>query len=389
MMLPSLFEMCARLVAEPSVSCASPTHDQGNLRVINQLAQWLSDLHFDVNVVPIPDTVDKANLIATIGPRDVGNGLMLAGHTDTVPFDADLWQQDPFVLQAQEDHWVGLGICDMKAFFPLAIAALAPLLDGRKLQQGLTAPITLLATADEESTMSGARHLATGGVPKARFALIGEPTDLRPVYAHKGMMMLSIKLAGQSGHSSNPDLGVNALDAMHAVMAELMLLRSELAQRFRHPGFEVQAPTMNFGCLHAGDSPNRICGRAELQIDVRLMPGMHVEAIASELNRRVVPVAERHCVACVISDLFPPMPAFVTAQDSPFVRTCERLSGQSAGTVAFGTEGPYLQALGMETLILGPGHIDQAHQPDEFLRLDRVAPTVDILRNLILACNTL
>ena len=389
MMLPSLFEMCAQLVAEPSVSCASPTLDQGNLRVVNQLAQWLSDLHFDVSVVPIPDTVDKANLIATIGPSDAGDGLMLAGHTDTVPFDADLWQQDPFVLQAHDDRWVGLGICDMKAFFPLAIAALAPLLDSRKLKQGLAAPITFLATADEESTMSGARHLAAGGAPKARFALIGEPTDLRPVYAHKGMMMLSIKLAGQSGHSSNPELGVNALDAMHAVMAELMRLRSELAQQFRHPGFAVQAPTMNFGCLHAGDSPNRICGRAELQIDIRLLPGMDVEAIANALSRRIAPVAEQHRVSCLISDLFPPMPAFATAQNSPFVRTCERLSGQAAGTVAFGTEGPYLQALGIETLILGPGHIDQAHQPDEFLRLDRVAPTVDILRNLVLACGTL
>ena len=142
MMLPSLFEMCARLIAEPSVSCASPTHDQSNLGVINQLANWLNDLHFDVNVVPIPGTTDKANLIARIGPADAGGGLMLAGHTDTVPFDADLWQQDPFVLQAQDDRWVGLGICDMKAFFPLAISALMPLLDGRKLKHGLTAPIT-------------------------------------------------------------------------------------------------------------------------------------------------------------------------------------------------------------------------------------------------------
>ena len=389
MMLPGLFEMCARLIAEPSVSCASPTHDQSNLGVINQLANWLNDLHFDVNVVPIPGTTDKANLIARIGPADAGGGLMLAGHTDTVPFDADLWQQDPFVLQAQDDRWVGLGICDMKAFFPLAISALMPLLDGRKLKHGLTAPITLLATADEESTMSGARHLCAGGTPRARFALIGEPTDLQPVYAHKGMMMVSIKLAGHSGHSSNPDLGVNALDAMHAVMSELMLMRMELAQQFRHPGFDVQIPTMNFGCLHAGDSPNRICGRAELQIDLRLLPGMHVEAIADALNRRIRPIAARQRVACEITDLFPPLPAFVTAQESPFVSICERLSGQSAGTVAFGTEGPYLQALGIETLVLGPGHIDQAHQPNEFLRVAKIAPTIDLLRNLTIACNAL
>ena len=227
--------------------------------------------------------------------------------------------------------------------------------------------------------MSGARHLAAGDVPQARFALIGEPTDLRPVYAHKGMMMLSIKLAGHSGHSSNPDLGVNALDAMHAVMSELKLLRTELAQQFRHPGFDVQVPTMNFGCLHAGDSPNRICGRAELQIDLRLLPGMHVDVIADVLGRRVQLIAERHHVTCEILDLSPPLPAFATAQNTAFVRACERLTGQSAGTVAFGTEGPYLQALGMETLILGPGHIDQAHQPNEYVEIAELEKCVEFL----------
>ncbi len=385
MSLPGLFEMCARLVAEPSVSCASPIHDQGNRGVVDQLATWCHELGAEIEVQRIDGAPGKANLIARFcaaSATDRDGGLVLAGHTDTVPWDAGRWRQDPFTLRDEGEHWVGLGICDMKGFFPLALAALAPLLAARG-DARLATPVTLLATADEESTMSGARQLMASGMPKARYAVIGEPTDLRPVYAHKGMMMLSIRLHGRSGHSSNPELGVNALDAMHAVMTALLVFRTELAARFRHPGFEVEVPTMNLGCLHAGDSPNRICGAAELQIDLRLVPGMDIEEITRALGARVHPVAERHGVHCQIDHLFPPLPAFETAPDSGFVRSCEQLTGQRAGTVAFGTEGPYLQSLGMETVVLGPGHIDQAHQPDEFLRVDRVAPTVELLRRLI------
>jgi acetylornithine deacetylase len=385
MSLPGLFEMCARLVAEPSVSCASPAHDQGNRGVIDQLAGWCSDLGADVEVRPLDGAPGKANLVARFGAAtatDRDGGLVLAGHTDTVPWDAGRWREDPFALRDEGTRWVGLGICDMKGFFPLALSALEPLL-GNGGSRRLATPVTLLATADEESTMAGARQLVASGTPRARYAIIGEPTDLRPVYAHKGMMMLSIRLHGRSGHSSNPDLGVSALDAMHAVMTELLVFRTELAARFRHPGFEVQVPTMNLGCLHAGDSPNRICGAAELQIDLRLVPGMDNDETVRALAARIRPVAERHGVHCHVDHLFPPLAAFETAPDSDFVRSCEALSGQRAGTVAFGTEGPYLQALGMETVVLGPGHIDQAHQPDEFLRVDRIAPTVELLRGLI------
>lgn len=385
MSLPGLFEMCARLVAEPSVSCASPAHDQGNRKVIDQLATWCTDLGADVEVQPIDGAPGKANLIARFGAYagcDHDGGLVLAGHTDTVPWDAGRWRQDPFALRDEGERWVGLGICDMKGFFPLALAALQPLLSARG-DARLAAPVTLLATADEESTMAGARQLVASGAPKARYAVIGEPTDLKPVYAHKGMAMLAIRLHGRSGHSSNPGLGVNALDAMHAVITELLVFRTELAARHCHPGFEVQVPTMNLGCLHAGDSPNRICGSAELQIDLRLVPGMDTDEVTRALCARVRPVAEKLGVHWHVEHLFPPTAAFETSPDSDFVRSCEQFSGQRAGTVAFGTEGPYLQALGMETVVLGPGHIDQAHQPDEFLRVDRVAPTIELLRHLI------
>ena len=231
--------------------------------------------------------------------------------------------------------------------------------------------------------MAGARHLDQCGLPKARFAVIGEPTGLMPVYAHKGIAMLAIKLEGASGHSSNPELGRNALDAMHDVMGELIAIRQQMATQYANPGFEVQIPTLNLGCLRAGDNPNRICGHAELQIDLRLLPGMDTEQNLAELEDRVTKLAIKHGTQLSITPFYPPVPAFESPRDGQLISTLEKLSGNAAGTVAFGTEGPFFQALGMETAIFGPGSIDQAHQPDEYLGMDQIDPAVAVISHLI------
>ena len=257
-MLPNFDDMLTTLVSEPSVSSTSPDIDRSNLRVIEHLANWLDGLGFNTELMPLPDNPKKANLIASIGP-DTEGGLVLAGHTDTVPFDETKWTSDPFSITEKDDKLYGLGSCDMKGFFPLALEAVNTFLD-----QDLTKPITIVATSDEESSMAGARYLAESDKPKADYAIIGEPTGLMPVYAHKGIAFMSIKLQGHSGHSSNPDLGCNALDSMHDVMGELIRFRTELAEQNQNPAFEVHIPTLNLGCMHAGDSPNRICSHAEL-----------------------------------------------------------------------------------------------------------------------------
>ncbi|MEM9621837.1 MAG: acetylornithine deacetylase, partial [Pseudomonadota bacterium] len=268
-MLPKFDEMLGTLVGEPSISSNSPEIDRSNLRVIEHLANWLDGLGFDTQLMPLPDAPHKANLIATLGDTDAGGGLVLAGHTDTVPFDEHKWQTDPFKITEADDKLYGLGACDMKGFFPVALEAAATF-----AKHKLRAPITLVATSDEESSMAGARYLVESQKPKADYAIIGEPTGLMPVYAHKGIAFVTIKLQGASGHSSNPDLGCNALDSMYDVMGSLIAYREELARQHANPAFEVQIPTMNLGCMHAGDSPNRICAHAELQIDLRLLPGM-------------------------------------------------------------------------------------------------------------------
>ena len=369
--------MLTTLVSEPSVSSTSPDIDRSNLRVIEHLANWLDGLGFNTELMPLPDNPKKANLIASIGP-DTEGGLVLAGHTDTVPFDETKWTSDPFSITEKDDKLYGLGSCDMKGFFPLALEAVNTFLD-----QDLTKPITIVATSDEESSMAGARYLAESDKPKADYAIIGEPTGLMPVYAHKGIAFMSIKLQGHSGHSSNPDLGCNALDSMHDVMGELIRFRTELAEQNQNPAFEVHIPTLNLGCMHAGDSPNRICSHAELQIDLRLLPGMDTNATIEMLLYRLQQAVANCDTQLELATHYPPIPPFETDINGDLVQTLSKCSGKAPGTVAFGTEGHFLQSLGMETVIFGAGSIDQAHQPNEYLARDQIAPATDAIRHVI------
>jgi acetylornithine deacetylase len=373
---PELMPMLRRLVETPSVSSTDPDFDQSNRAVVDELGTWLEALGFTVEVRPLPDAPHKANLVATLG-RGSG-GLALAGHTDTVPCDPELWTSEPLRLEERDDRVYGLGTCDMKGFFALAIEAV------RELRAGdLARPLVLLATADEECSMDGARVLAARGGPAARHVVVGEPTGLVPARMHKGMMVNAIRILGRSGHSSDPRLGASALDAMTEVQNELLAFRRELAERHRHPAFEVAFPTMNLGCLHAGDNPNRICGHAELQIDLRILPGMDGAAIQQELVERLRPIGPRGGVELEVVPMHPPVPPFETPASSEIVRAVERLTGAPAGAVAFGTEAPFFQDMGMDPVVLGPGDIDQAHQPDEYLALDRIDPTVRMLRSLV------
>lgn len=374
MPVPDLKSQFAALIAAPSVSCTQPGWDQSNQAVIDLLAAWLGELGFRCEVQQVAP--GKANLLATLGSGP--GGLVLAGHSDTVPFDAALWKSDPLQLTEADDRWYGLGSCDMKGFFPLVIEAVRTLRD-----QPLRRPLIVLATCDEESSMSGARALAAAGQPLGRAAVIGEPTGLKPIRLHKGVMMERIDILGQSGHSSDPSLGRSALEAMHESIAALVALRGEWQRTFNNPLFNVPQPTLNLGCIHGGDNPNRICGRCSLEFDLRPLPGMEPEMLRAAIRQRLAPLAERHGVAIDYQPLFPAVPPFEEPAGSDLVRLAERLTGHAAEAVAFGTEAPYLQQLGCETLVLGPGDIACAHQPDEHLELSRIEPTVALLRQLI------
>jgi acetylornithine deacetylase len=373
---PPLLEMIGALIREPSVSSARPDLDQGNRTVIDLLAGWLESAGFRVEITPLPDNPGKANLIATLGTGP--GGLVLAGHTDTVPCNEDKWTHDPFQLTEADNRLYGLGTSDMKAFLALAIDALRTV-----DHSGLREPVILLATADEETSMAGARLLAEQDTLHARHAVIGEPTGLHPVRMHKGILMEAIRLHGHSGHSSDPALGNSALEAMHKVMTALLDWRTELQSQHRNPLFAVPVPTLNLGHIHGGDNPNRICPDCELHIDLRPLPGMGLEELRSQLHDCVTGTLADSGIQIEFEALFDGIPAMETSATAEITRLAEQLTGHTAGAVAFGTEAPYLQKLGMETIVLGPGDIAQAHQPDEFIALDRLQPTTRILQTLV------
>ena len=266
----------------------------------------------------------------------------------------------------------------MKGFFALVIEAVRPLLD-----QPFKQPLLILATCDEETSMAGARALVEAGRPLGRAAVIGEPTGLKPIRMHKGVMMERIDILGQSGHSSDPSLGHSALEAMHDAISELKGLRQQWLNEYRNPQFSVPQPTLNFGCIHGGDNPNRICGQCSLEFDLRPLPGMDPNALRAIIRGKLQPLAERHQVKIDFAPIAAGVPPFEQAADAELVRVAERLTGHRAQAVAFGTEAPYLQQLGCETLVLGPGDIACAHQPGEYLEMSRLQPTVRLLTQLI------
>jgi acetylornithine deacetylase len=170
---------------------------------------------------------------------------------------------------------------------------------------------------------------------------------------------------------------------MHRVMGEILQWRSELQSRYRNPLFEVEVPTLNLGHIHGGDNPNRICGHCELQIDLRPLPGMELEALRGELTERLGALLADSELRLEMVSSFSGVPAMETPASAAIVRASEEFTGHPAEAVAFGTEGPYLQQLGADPIILGAGDIDQAHQPDEYLALDRIQPMIELIRSLV------
>ncbi len=373
--LPSMIAMLSELVQQPSVSSTLPEYDQSNRAVVELLAEWCERIGMQTSLQKVDTRLDKWNLIARVGPG--AGGLVLSGHSDTVPYDEGAWSSDPFRVTEINGRLYGLGVCDMKGFFPLALQAIEEAIPYLKK------PLTLIATADEETIMGGARQLAQQEQKLGDYVLIGEPTGLRPIHQHKGILMEQILIEGQSGHSSNPALGKNAMEAMTDVILQLRQMRQGWTERYRDSGFEVPVPTLNLGCIHGGDNPNRICKSCRLQFDIRLMPGMDIDEVRMTIRQQLEPVAATHSVDIQLQPIFAGVGSFQEPPASELVQLCESYTGKTAGSVAFATEAPFFKALGSQTIVLGPGDIDQAHQPDEYLALDRIAPMQQLLQQLI------
>jgi acetylornithine deacetylase len=373
MQFPKFKQIYQELISTSSISSTDPRWDEGNQAVITKLAEWLTALGFETHIDCVAP--EKYNLIAKKGSGE--GGLLLSGHSDTVPFDEGRWNFDPHHLTESHNRFYGLGTADMKGFFAFIIEAVQKI-DWSKQKK----PLYVLATCDEETSMLGAQHFAHDAPISPDYCIIGEPTNLVPVYAHKGHVGNAIRVTGKSGHSSNPALGVNAIEVMHEVLYVLIQLREQLMKDYRHPGFEIPSPTLNLGHIHGGDSANRICGCCELHYDVRPLPGMNLESLDQLLHAALEDVEAKWPGRIEMRALHDGVPGYECHHEHPFVNEISTLSGHPAETVNYCTEAPFLQQI-CPTLVLGPGSIEQAHQPDEFLAFEQIDPTLDFLTKAI------
>ena len=371
-------DFLARLVAAKSVSSKDPSIDSSNKEAASVVATMLEEAGMRVEMLEVPGLVDKHNVVALAGPDEPGTGLLLAGHTDTVPCDPDRWETDPFKLSERDGCLRGLGACDMKGFFAAIFLVL------REIDLGaLDKPLRVWATAEEECGMEGAMHLTSCSSTCAA-ALVGEPTGVTPVRGHKGGLADRIVCLGKAGHASMPGEGANALEAVGKIMAELRQDHESIAAERSSPVFDPPEPTLNFGLCNSGDAFNRIPDRAELWVDRRILPGEQV----AEVRERIRLVAREAAaqvkgVSVEFGELVKGFEPMLTSEDAPIVKEAVRLTGRGTETVAYGTEAPYYAAAGMDALVMGAGDIGFAHKADERVAIAEIDRMAEVTRGLV------
>jgi acetylornithine deacetylase len=372
----SFLEHYTQIINTPSISAFDEKIDMSNRAIIDLLATWLADFGFSINIQSVPGTNNKFNMLAQLGTGE--GGLLLCGHSDTVPFDEGRWQSDPFSLTEREGKIYGLGTCDMKGFFAFILEALKTL-----PLKNLTKPLYILASADEETSMAGARFFAQQELIKPDMAIIGEPTELVPIFKHKGHIAQSLNITGKAGHSSDPAKGVNAIEIMYQAIGQLLTLQEKLKAKYHDEAFSVPHVTMNLGHIHGGDGENRICGQCLLNFDLRAVPELSDAEALAMIDAALEPVRARFPTRLSLELMYPTAPSFACKDEQNIIELAEKLTGKKAKSANYATEAPFINMLGCDTLVLGPGSIDQAHQPDEFMSLDYVEPTVNLLQQFI------
>lgn len=364
-MNPMLTDILRTLIGFPTVS-----HDS-NLDLITWIENYLNGFgvpHWRVNEQP-----GKASLIARIGP-DAEGGIVLSGHTDVVPVKDQHWATDPFTLIDTDEKFFGRGTSDMKSFIALALAHLPAF-----LSQPLTKPIWLAFSHDEEIGCLGAAPIALAlneKNAKPALVIIGEPTSMQLVGAHKGILSYETIITGREAHSSMPEQGVNAVMLMAELMVTLNRIADASCANPQACDFITPYSSVHIGVVEGGTARNIIPARARIAWEVRPLPGENVETMLAPYHAKVAELD------AIIKARFPDG-GIVTREltnvrgltrDDAYLPLASHLTQCNAcNAVAFGTEGGIFQAHGLPAIICGPGSIDQAHQPNEFVTHTQLA----------------
>lgn len=380
-------EMLRRLVAFDTTSRES------NLELIAFVADYLEG-HGVESTLTYDDARRKANLFATLGgapgvtPGANGQGgVALSGHTDVVPVDGQPWDTDPFAVVERNGRLYGRGTCDMKAFSAIALAFVPEI-----LRRQLRVPIHLALSYDEEVGCIGVQGLidqiGASGV-KPAIVIIGEPTGMRVVNAHKGIYTYTTTVTGHEAHSSATHVGVNAV----MVAAELIGFLNRLAEEMKDrgepaSGFDPPYTTVHVGVIAGGTALNIVPRHCRFHWEFRLMPGTDAgeiidrfNAFAASIEPRLRAVADS---AGIDTETGTRVPGLEPEAGSPAERFVMALTGDNrAGKISFATEGGRFQEAGMSVVVCGPGHIEQAHKPNEFIDAEQIEACTAFMRRLM------
>ena len=372
-------ELLARLVSFDTTSRNS------NLELIG-FVRALLDAHGVAYRVSLDPTGQKANLHAVIGPRSAG-GIALSGHVDTVPVDGQAWSADPFALRAEDSKLFGRGATDMKGFVACCLAAV-PELVARRLKR----PLHLFITYDEETDMGGARRLigdlAASGL-KPELCIVGEPSLMQPIVAHKGRLALRVTARGKPGHSSQPARGVNAVHAIAAAISHIAAEQLRFASEGPFAdGFDPPHTTPHVGTVEGGTVLNMIPERASFVMEWRTIPAddanAELQRLRAHLARAIEPAMHAVDPATGFDfEVIDAIPGMALDPGHELATLMKQLTGSnSTGKVSYGTEGGLYEQAGIATIVCGPGHIAQAHQPDEWIATAQLAACDAFIRRL-------
>lgn len=371
-------ELLARLVAFDTTSHKS------NLAIIDFIEDYLDQHGVASTRIPTPDGA-KSSLYATIGPPGIA-GVGLSAHTDVVPVDGQAWSSDPFTLVERDGRYYGRGACDMKGFLACMLA-MVPDLVRRRLAQ----PIHLLVSYDEEIGCIGVRPMIAElgrTLVKPRLVIVGEPTRMAVVDAHKGPVRWHVTVEGRAAHSSMAHLGVNAITYAGRLLGELGRIEDDLRRTVRNARFDPPYATLQVTQIEGGTASNIVPVACWFGFEIRALPGLDIVAI----ERRLRDFAERRCLAemrVVAHDAqihirqANQVPPFASQPGSEAVSLSMQLAGTNAThAVSYATEAGLFQDAGSPSVVCGPGDIAQAHTADEWIAAGELDRCMVFLRRL-------
>jgi acetylornithine deacetylase len=362
------------------------TSRESNLQLIAHIKSYLDNLGIESRLTHNDDKT-KANLWATVGP-DIAGGVVLSGHIDVVPVDGQDWSNDPFSMWQQDGKVFGRGTVDMKGFVAVVLA-LAPLM----LRKDLKIPLHFAFSYDEEVGCVGVRGLiddVVQNLPLPAAVIVGEPTSMQIIGGHKGSRSFHTTVRGVPAHSSDPRLGANSIMAAARIITYIEELQQELiANAAPDCPFDPPYTTIDMGKIHGGTANNIIPEYTRIDWGMRIVPGDDGPAleqrvrdyIAEHVDPGLKSIAPHAGVETELYNVVPPLMPDATSAAEQLIRHLTGLN--QSGVVSFGTEAGLFQEAGMPTVVFGPGSIEQAHQPDEFIEISQLQDCIDFGCQLI------